>query len=1590
MKRLSITFAAAAMAVAMLCPSLSYAKAERAFNGKPAPRVQNEANQNQAQMVKDFIAKHTPQGQTLEKVQNDMLFDPAQTQTHVLNVSQNPKRVIKRSAEQPVGEIYGVLPTFVGASSAQDAVFAKINLDNGSWDIIYRNGVFQISQSEYYMQSSAVREGILYIPTYFENMTTGEYRITWSRFDLETGKVLEPLNFGNSLAAFFYSMTYDPKNDCFWGLSVDFSGSTGGNLTRVKCDGQPKWWYAESTGINLGPTEGEFANAITYCPLDNRIYAIRDNGQFVSIDPKTENKASVVYQFDEAENPYCFNTMYQAAPIVYSPRDKAFIGMHINSDEEAMEVYAIDAETYDSYLITSLNPTGYVATLLCGDKYAEDDAPDRVEDLKVNLVDNNLTGSFEFKMPSTTFAGIALPANNPIDVIVSVDGKTIWTGKANPGATVKETYTFQQGLHNIIAYAKLSDELKGPEIKTRFYAGNDTPFAPQDVSLEGNVLTWGEPRHGGVNGGFVDNSKATYNVYWDGTRKLNDAPLTEREFTIPEPAQQERHVVTVVTLVNDMESEPSESISRVFGPAFDLPFTMTPTNAESDLFETIDVNRDANGNFNHFIYNPTEQCWTIRDEYYYFQMNDLLFLPKIKFDNEEALYSLDFTYQGYWADPTLPNSFNLYLAKVVNSNVRSMTLIDSRSNIYVPTPENINVRFAIPEPGEYYIVFNEIGPDQKYRGAKISNFHVQTLEGFTAKAPGDMTDVSVYTDPEGKMEAVIDFTAPTVDIKGRALPSDMEIKIKAFNDQNYIEIITTPGKKGSLRLPTHTVGSQYVKVVPSSVEGEGIVRSYYAYIGLDTPTAPRNITGVTHDDNLGIALSWDAPSSVGTHNGFVDINNLTYNIYRKEGINYIPVSSVFNDYSYDYRIKPALQQFIYVGPVASNSMGESVNSLFINDVLGTPYELPMSEVFNTLKFQTQRWTQEVTGEYYNVTWETASNLSTLSLGNPVPSGGGLLYSYNTAATAAYGRMNSPKFTTVGVENASVNVRYWASIKSTSMELYARSNKDQEYKKIDEVNGRQMLGNPAWKDWKVYLPKEYLDCDWVQVAIRDYHRNDDTYSIIDSFSVINEVDYDFAVTSIDGPYSAIVGESPEFTINLVNGGIESARPDLLVELLAEDNGAEKLLQKKEITIGRINPSASYVQKVNFNIDTEAMKYDNLTVRATVSHEGDHITHNNTSTATFIVKQNALPVVTDLKGEWLNDNHQGAALTWTAPVCEWGPNEDFEVVPPFKITDRIGQWKNVDMDKGDPFYLQGCEWENCQKPAGWMVINAPDAGLTDARMTPQSGKQYLMARSIGYDMYTEEPIPACDWLISPEVKGGSHVSFWMGTVDYQYSETITIFYSTTDDTLGETLEKDEATGIYTCGSFKSQQHFTKSGNDLWEFIEFDLPADARYFAFVYRSIGQFGCMIDDIQFEPITTNVWDIDSYDVIRVTDNSSNIVANVKTPGYTDNDNNDMNATYFVTPIVINDGKEFVSPRSNPVNLYSSAVDNIFGENTFVGAGKNMILFGGLAGQDAKIFATDGRSVRELNITSDRQTVRIDSGIYLVQIGKKSVKVFVK
>lgn len=1495
---------------------------------------------------------------------NAALSGGGTTTVDLNDLQMRPRNIMKANAENPKGDVYGIIPTYRNASGYSDALYAKINLKNGKVTNVYRNPFFTIGE-EYNYQGGTVRDGIVYIPNFTTDMVTGESSFYWKRFDLENGQQLSNISFGQNYDSFCYSLTYDSYKDRFYGLSINAGTGMMGQLVEVN----PADWSLKSIN-NVGGSDGNCMVAIAFNPADGNLYGLKDNGAFYEISA-ANGSITVVREFDDWDEYYLFPTEGTPQALVYSPIDHAFVTIYRDGSEQNMKLAYIDCENgdFEPMLGATLSDVYFVASLVCTDQYADDAAPSIPEIKSIEFNGASLTGTVTFVAPKVTYNELAITA--PFNAEVTVDGISVYSGTVKAGEEVKTNLTLAEGLHEVKVTCKIGDKT-GPSASKKVYVGNDAPLAPTNVAINGDKVTWKKCTDKGQHDGYVDATKITYDVYVDGV-KQNSGPLTENSFVLTPPAVQKRVDITVTATANNQTSLPSAALSTVIGKAFTLPQSYKPTAAQFALFQSVDANLDNNA-FRFYTKDGVDY-FAIGTEQYYQMPDDYLFFPKMNFPNADCQYNLSFMYSSFYGGTNHYDSMKIYLVSAPTLDaVDDATPFYSHEGRLAPEPVQINANFVVPAAGDYYIVVYAHGGDKgSYRGVKFNDVTVNSLAGSSVKAPGIPADVVLKGAPNGELKAIAEFTAPTVDLKGNKLDASSKLTFTAVCGENKSVATGTPGQKVSLSVAVDKDGFSTVTITPSNAYGNGVSKSYDAYVGLDAPLAPINIKGVPSDDNMSLVLTWDMPLE-GVNGGYVDPAGLTYDIYVKNSAaNYTKVGST-SENTFTYVPASPSQAPTFVGPVAVNKLGQSKYSQFVYEYVGQPLELPYIEEFPATSGALTLWRYSTESPYsQEMGWSVISSLSGLEVGSAIVNEGAM-FANSLVSSPVTGRLMGPKVSTADVKKASVDIKYLNYRNAAKMVLYARSSKRPETFRVSECSPTGgMMGE--WAHFETPLTDDLLDCGWVQFYIDvTLGSASNAYFFMDSFAVNQDYDYDFKVKSIEGTELCSVGEDAQYSIIASNSGLEAATAQLSVKLF----GDGKQVTEQVYSIGRTLPGRDFQKNVEIPMLQEYLQYKTLEVVATVVAEKDELAKNNSKSIGVKLRPDMGPVVTDLKAEWTDEAHNAVRLNWSKPAAEYGNQDGFEYSPSFELTDRIGQWKNIDLD-GLPqfvFSLGTMRWEGDDEPSAWTVYNAEELGMqNEERLKPHSGKQYLMARSIAYDPTTEKPVQNNDWLISPEVVGGTKVSFWMNILDTQYKETIEVWTSSTDD---------------NPESFVKLRNFTKSGTEGWEFNEFKLPSSAKYFALVYKSWGQFGACVDDIEFTPKTLNVWAIDSYNVWRESDGKSEKVASKLTDlTYLDNNLTDRAMKYNVTCNFENDGVAYEGVPSNAARVWQTGINDLITDGSVYGE-KGAVVVCGHSGSEVAVYAADGKYVSHVVLSSDRQRISLDAGIYMVKVGSVVAKVIVK
>lgn len=1494
----------------------------------------------------------------------------------------NDENLLTRSASDPRGEFYALVPFYLGLETADDAYLGKFNPNNGMITPLYY-GAHYLTGGDYQNQTAAMRGNYGYFPIAVENVF--EYNVSWYVVDLTNGKIVETKNFGGDRSAKPYTMTYDAKRDQF--ITFSWNGDTYNQLTIF--DGKTL-----NTVDFVDMSKMPFINAVCYNPDDEEVYLFDWNNKVYILSDPGMGRVDQVGDLSTVNNQTLFEE-FASYPMCYSPKDRAFVTLVPDMNTQQTVLQYIDPESWDVDAgVTQRNSFLLVRALLCADQYAAWDAPEIPALPKITFSDSSLTGKLTFKASENQFNGNPYPAGTSMKTVVTMDDKSIFEGNMTPGEEKTIELDLTSGQHTAGVYCETS-EGRSPVASKVFYVGYDNPYPVTNLTLDKLNLSWKAPKAGGVHNGYVNPDNITYDVYYN-TQKINSRPITETSYTIYNPNEMALTAISVVAVANGMQSEPTV-LNEIIGKAKELPVHIVPERSDLNIIKILDANGD-NESFNFSTY-TSEGITMLRHLVGYFNDPDeWIFLPRTNFPDSEKLYNLSLGIGGVYTGTTRED-VDIYIGETATPEGMT-TRIWNREQLGCPhIPIQHSINFAVPQAGEYYIgIHYHSSKDKNGRGLTVNNITISDT-GKSSDVPGPVTSCIIKAEPAGNLTADLTVTLPVNNITGQKLNADQELTVYVECMDLEDQITTAVGKPGQTvtvsNVPAKKDGFNQFIVTAGNENGYGSSVSFQGYVGTDIAVAPKGIILNPHADNTKATMTWEKPSAIGINGGYVDADNLNYVVYYPTNGTTAVLSKITEtkDLTATFsRPLSSMQQANFsFTVVAENKLGYDKNANFVSDILGKPYTLPMVEEYATTGFNYYPVMRNTTKGYNNVTLANVKDFSPYagSLGGlPVPKFGAV-YMVSDTGFPTTGQIMLPKASTKGIPSVLFGAAIWDYTNAPKVYITGRTSDDpQKVINVGEIPLKRGAGG-EWTEEVLELPKDFCDKDWIQLYINtDFGSNPNEYLVLDRYSIKPNVDFDLQLYDMTAPSSAAVGESMAFDITLANSGLETNTGTFTLEIL--DPEMNRLAVESLRTPRMLSGVTSNVHR-EMSLLAEWADFEYIYVRATVEGSEDLVEANNSQERKILVVNNPLPVVTDLDGHY-NDDHTAVTLTWSEPNLGHGDVEDMEYTRPFYLTDQIGLFRNVDMDQQKCFDIQGLTWPDSELPQAWTVINAKELGvMNDGRIYPHSGEQYILARALHYDLQGgEEAKQAADWLISPEVVPGSDISFWFNTFNSDYKEYVELWVSETDDELGDEITRGTPD---RCGSFYKVYSFSKSGQETWEEVTWKLPAKAKYFALVYRSYDEIGALLDDIQFSPLQLAQWEIDHYSVFRhITKDGKEVIEdldnNVKTTSLT-KDVEDANASYFVRAFVKTPMGMKYGPLSNKVKLYSLGVDDlkdlggIFGT---VGA----IIIKGHAGEEMALYSADGKYIRALHLTNDNQTIEADRGIYIVKAGNSMAKVLVR
>lgn len=383
---------------------------------------------------------------------------------------------------------------------------------------------------------------------------------------------------------------------------------------------------------------------------------------------------------------------------------------------------------------------------------------------------------------------------------------------------------------------------------------------------------------------------------------------------------------------------------------------------------------DANADNNTWKYNTSASNWKntgfdagLMYEYSERQAaNDWAISPAIRL---EAGKSYKVSHWAKEADSSCPEKYNLYYG-IIASPENYADLLASDPIWEGEGKKNLTINFAQNDSyitanatGDYYFGFKCLSDPDQYN-LFITGF---SISEFGGAHPGAATGVKVTLADEGRLEAILSWTWPTLSdtgaeysgtILGAKIYRSSENNFEASDDTFVLEYAAdgiVPGE--SVTFSDTTVpyaGKWYYRVIPYDANGlsESASTLVNSWIGSDIPNSTITVTATLDaTDNSKVTVTFSKPIGNGVNGKYVDLSQVYYQIVRKNGKGQQTLLySAFND-GYTFQdVLPEFDGYTYVVNYA-DATGNLTNTSRKGEspvVVGGGYlQLPYSNQFES-------------------------------------------------------------------------------------------------------------------------------------------------------------------------------------------------------------------------------------------------------------------------------------------------------------------------------------------------------------------------------------------------------------------------------------------------------------------------------------------------------------------------------------------------------------------------------------------------------------------------------------------------------------------
>lgn len=1388
-----------------------------------------------------------------------------------------------------------------------------------------------------------------YVPTIIQSTLQSN---NYMEFDAATGELVTDLELPMRVDNAFLLSCYDATSDCVYGYTYNSSGD-GIQFSKVS---------GEHPDMIEKVADADIEDNVRACTFNSKkgvFVGINADVELVEVDPAT-GKSTVIGSVDVPS--------FYLAGMTYDAANDRYI-YNAQPQDTKSYLYSIDANTLETKLLcTYEDGKSFIGLWMegAGTPAINTAAPQQATGFVADFPKGALKGAVSFRLPTANVGGQPILGN--VAWVLEIDGKEVRRGTgAAASEVVVKGIELTEGIHRFSVTCSLGSNI-GDSAVSSVFLGNDTPLAPADVELTPEKVSW-TPVTAGVNGGWIDPAGVTYTVWINDKKVATGVNSSSCPTGLPADTELKLYTAKVMASFDGKDSEIATSNDITFGDALHLPVSLVPTEEEFDLFTVFDANNDGKS-----VYRKTQLIkgekvpFVVCNYHRTNSSDDWVWLPAVLFNDASKVYRFEMMAALF---NKYPERFEVKIGAAPTVDAMTQTVIGV-TDVDIPIVTvggevTYGSEFMVPDAGKYYIGIHYMSDPDMYQ-LGLNNFKITTTD-FTAQSPRAPGELTATAGAEGALNAEVTFTMPSANILGTAYAADKQLKgfVTTPASADPVEVTGLPGQTVKVNVPT-LQGENTLKVYVADGNDRSSEIETGVFTGLDIPSAVTDFNMTTSDDNMTLKMSWKAPVE-GENGGYVSPEEVTYYLAQVvDGYWQIQGEIGTDVFSYDFTLPEGTPLDLYsVGVIAANASGRSGSLAGYSIMVGKPYTLPMAENFadasvDYTPLATYSGLSWAIGDPAKIDEYLANDGRIAFIGYPSAPG------YNQSA-----RLSLPRFSTKGITKPAFEFETLGQC-CNSVEIYAETvgvpmtlvgTMD-----LSELDKQTLtLG--------VDLPETFADRGWVEISLKPSVNAASSWSdafVLYSYKMKNAVPHDMAVSAITGGPTAQYGSTCVIKGIITNEGTEETTFQGATWTLT--GADDTVIASVEV------PAASAASVPGEKIETPISFTPTADMGATLNLRlalkgTDDFSLNDEKSVKITVKKGDTPVITDLEAREVT--YSSVTLGWSE-LAGSATVESFENEAPFVHSpETIAGFRNVDADGSPTFTFQGGEQvPGARQPGAFTVWSSEKlVEYTGGSTLPAAdGDHFIIAFSAAPASSTQEAPATDDWLISPEIAGGSTFSFSACPFSYSYPETLRVCVSTTDDdpesfTLVEEIElapKPNATQLE------------------WEDFSIQLPADARYVAINYASVDQLAVMIDRISYVPASSRIA-LAGYDIYR---DGMSIADKAKCDGCTFTDDNveeNKDYSYIVVPVLANGTKGL---NSNTLRIRTSGIGGVAAGARAVFASQGVITVNGYEGKRVVVVASDGKTIGSTASATASERFAVTSGVYVVKADGDTFKLIVK